>query len=217
MLSHGHYDHTGGIAAVLRSNSRCKIYAHSDALNEKFSQAKNASVSEVGIPQASRDALRQHSARWHITNKPCAVVEGLTATGEIPRQTDYEDTGGSFFLDRTCHTPDLLVDDQAVFFEANRGTVVLLGCAHSGVVNTLRHIRTLNGHRPIHAVLGGMHLGNASSERLRRTLDELGQFGIQQLAPAHCTGMAATAALWQAFPNRCLSCHTGSRFEYDTT
>jgi hypothetical protein len=114
-----------------------------------------------------------------------------------------------------CSRPDPLVDDQAMFFETRDGIVVLLGCAHSGVVNTLQYVDHLTGRKPIHAVLGGMHLIGASAERLARTIEALRNWDIRLLAPAHCTGMAATAALWNAFPGRCTTCHAGSRFEFE--
>ena len=93
--------------------------------------------------------------------------------------------------------------------------MVLLGCAHSGVVNTLQFIDELTGGKPIHAVLGGMHLVQASSQRLSRTLQALRAWDIRMLGPAHCTGMAATAAMWNAFSDRCVSCHVGARFEFE--
>jgi 7,8-dihydropterin-6-yl-methyl-4-(beta-D-ribofuranosyl)aminobenzene 5'-phosphate synthase len=143
------------------------------------------------------------------------VLNGLTVTGTVPRNTDFEDTGGPFFLDAACTRPDPLVDDQAVFFESREGLVVLLGCAHSGVVNTLHYISELTGGKPIHAVLGGMHLVQASPQRLERTIESLRTWHTPLLAPGHCTGMAATAALWNAFPGRCATCHVGTRFEFD--
>lgn len=128
----------------------------------------------------------------------------------------FEDIGGPFFLDRDCGKPDPMSDDQSLFFETNEGTVVLLGCAHSGVINTLRHVRTLTEDRPIHAVLGGMHLVRASSERLSRTIEAFRRLGVERLGPAHCTGAAAIVALWNAFPGQVLPCHVGSRFEFES-
>ena len=136
-------------------------------------------------------------------------------TGPVPRLTDFEDTGGPFFLDEACTRPDPLEDDQSVFLDTTEGTVVLLGCAHSGIINTLRYIRQLTDNHPIQAVIGGMHLVGASSHRIERTIEELKRIGVERLAPAHCTGMPATVALWNAFPGRCQACPVGTRFEFD--
>lgn len=135
-------------------------------------------------------------------------------TGEIPRQNAFKDTGGRFFLDAACTRPDALLDDQALFFDTTEGLVVLLGCAHSGVVNTLEYIQHITGGRPIHTVLGGMHLAAASPERMDKTIAAFRRLNIQRLTPAHCTGMAALAQLWSAFPGRCFSCAVGTRLSF---
>ncbi len=215
VLSHGHYDHTGGLPNALRGNRSPAIYAHPKALEPKFAKSRSGGVEEVGIPNACDRFLLQRRDRLVMTDGATPLSNGLIVTGSVPRETEFEDTGGPFFLDAQCRKIDPLVDDQAVFFESTRGTVVLLGCAHAGVINTLRYVRNLTGGRPIHAVLGGMHLVGASTERLERTIDALREMDIDYLGPAHCTGRAATAALWDAFPNRCISCHVGTQVEFD--
>ena len=137
------------------------------------------------------------------------MLEGIFVTGEIPRQNAFEDTGGRFFLDAACTRPDPLLDDQALFFDTTEGLVVLLGCAHSGVVNTLEHIRHLAGGRPIHTILGGLHLLAGAPERMEKTIAAFRRLDIQGLAPAHCTSLPALAQLWSAFPGRCFSCAVG--------
>ena len=90
---------------------------------------------------------------------------------------------------------------------------MLLGCAHAGVVNTLHYVHELTSGKPIHAVLGGMHLVTASRDRMDRTISELRRFDVERLGPAHCTGFAATAELWKAFPGRCFPCLVGTKTE----
>jgi len=214
ILSHGHYDHSGGLADVLRVN-RPYVFAHPAALEPKFARNQDGTSREIGIPQPCERAIRQHSGSWVATSSPTPVLGDLMVTGPVPRVTDFEDTGGPFFLDAACSRPDPLVDDQAVFFDTRSGIVILLGCAHSGVINTLQYVNQLTGGKPIHAVWGGMHLVGASPQRLARTVESLRSWDIPLLAPAHCTGMAATAALWNAFPGRCTTCHVGRRFEFD--
>ncbi len=214
-LSHGHYDHTGGLADAVRGNRPGAVYAHPDALKPKFARNKDGTSRPIGMPEAAQQALERHRDRLVLLEKPTSLGAGFMLTGPVPRATDFEDTGGPFFLDAQCRTPDPLLDDQAVFFPAAQGTVVLLGCAHAGVVNTLRYVRRLTDDRPIHAVLGGMHLLNASPDRLSRTIEALRELDIACLGPAHCTGRAATAALWHALPDRCISLHVGTRVEYE--
>ena len=92
---------------------------------------------------------------------------------------------------------------------------MILGCGHAGVINTSALRAQLACDRPILAVLGGMHLVNASAARLEMTIKELRRMGVRHLAPGYCTGAVATAALWTAFPERCSSCHVGSTFSFD--
>ncbi len=215
VLSHGHFDHTGGLAEALRTKSPVPVYAHPAALESKFMVHSQGKSRDIGIPFPAKRAVREHAERLVETREPTSVAPGLFVTGPVPRITDFETTGGDFFLDAEGKRPDPLEDDQSVFFDSAAGTVVLLGCAHSGVINTLHYIRRLTNNRPIHAVFGGMHLVGASAERVDRTIEEFHKLEIQRLGPAHCTGIAAIAALWNALPGRCVSCHTGARFEFE--
>jgi 7,8-dihydropterin-6-yl-methyl-4-(beta-D-ribofuranosyl)aminobenzene 5'-phosphate synthase len=215
VISHGHYDHTGGLAEALHDNFSSRLYMHPAALEPKYAGNRGGSAREIGIPYVAQQAVKKHQEQLILIQRPTPVLGGLTATGPVPRETDYEDTGGPFFLDAACRKPDPLIDDQAVFFESTQGTVVLLGCAHAGVVNTLRYVRQLAGDRPIHAVLGGMHLLSASEDRLRKTIEEFRSLGIKKLCPAHCTGRIATAALRKALPEQCLPCQVGAQFEFE--
>jgi 7,8-dihydropterin-6-yl-methyl-4-(beta-D-ribofuranosyl)aminobenzene 5'-phosphate synthase len=142
------------------------------------------------------------------------VLEGVYVTGEIPRVTDYEDTGGLFFLDADCSRTDPLADDQALYFDTADGVVILLGCAHSGVVNTMLRVRELTGGRPLHAVLGGMHLLEADEHRVERTFTMFRELGVSLLGPAHCTGVMATARLRTEFRERAVVCAVGSSLRF---
>jgi 7,8-dihydropterin-6-yl-methyl-4-(beta-D-ribofuranosyl)aminobenzene 5'-phosphate synthase len=215
VLSHGHYDHTGGLPEALKTNSSANVYAHPAAFTHKYVRKTDGSARKIGLPEAAKPVLWSLHGRLVLTERPTFVADRLTVTGQVPRLTDFEDTGGAFFLNHACATPDPLEDDQAVFFDTAEGTVVLLGCAHSGVINTLQYIRQLTADRPIRALVGGMHLVTAAPERITRTIEELRRLNVQQLVPAHCTGMPATVALWTAFPNICATCHVGSTFEFE--
>lgn len=214
VLSHGHYDHTGGLAEVLKTNRHAAVYAHPAALAAKYARKADGSAREIGIPPGSAKALRALPGRVAAIEQPTAIGGGLTATGPVPRVTDFEDPGGPFFLDPPCTRPDPLEDDQSLWFDTDQGIVVLLGCAHSGVVNTLQYVAQLTAQRPFCAVIGGMHLLDAPAERIDRTVEALRQLGVRQVAPGHCTGMAATTALQAAFPNGFSACHVGTVFEF---
>ena len=215
VLSHGHFDHTGGLADALGQAAEAKVYAHPAAFDAKYARNDDGTARDIRMPLKDAVAVREVAAELVETCGPAEVVKGLFVTGEAPRETEFEDTGGPFFLDEKCREPDPLIDDQAMFFETSEGIVVLLGCAHAGVVNTLRYVQRLTDGKPIHTVAGGMHLAGASDERIERTVDAFRELGIQFMGPAHCTGMAPTAALWSAFPGQCFPCATGTRMEFE--
>ena len=210
ILSHGHYDHTSGLAEVLNAAPHAKVFAHPDAFEPKFKRKKTGTGHYIGIPDSGSYAVRSQVTNIITTNEPTEISDGLFVTGEIPRVTTFEDHDGSFFLDEACESPDPFLDDQAMFFNTEQGTVVILGCAHAGVINTLRYIQQLTDGKSIHAVIGGMHLNQASEEQVFRTVEVFRELEVACIGPCHCTGMEATAALWSSFPNNCLWMSAGT-------
>lgn len=208
-LSHGHYDHTGGLPALRRLAPQARLFLHPSALEPKFAGNPDGTSRPVGMADAGREAVSE-AADCTWTVGPSEVGAGVFVTGEIPRVTDFEDTGGRFYRDPGCTQRDPLMDDQAMFFDTAAGVVVLLGCAHAGVVNTLTYIRQITQGRPIHTVLGGMHLLEAGQRRLDRTLACFRELNIQQLGPAHCTGLVPSARIRTEFGDRCVACSVGS-------
>jgi 7,8-dihydropterin-6-yl-methyl-4-(beta-D-ribofuranosyl)aminobenzene 5'-phosphate synthase len=190
VLSHGHYDHTGGIPCLAEHGEIPAVYMHPDALLPKYSLKPDIGCHYIGMSDQARKIIRD-SKKIIYTTQPQEVLGGFYITGPIPRTTDYEDTGGSFFCDAECTQPDLLTDDQAGYFDTENGISVILGCAHAGVINTLLYIKKLCPTRPITSVIGGMHLKNASQTRIARTLKALHKLNIPTITPLHCTGTAA--------------------------
>lgn len=213
VLSHGHYDHAGGLAAaspLLRDG--VTLHAHPQAMEPKYKRGDNG-VRSIGLPPACRDALPR--VRLALSREPVELAPGIRTSGEVPRVHPEETIDEPFCLDPEGRKPDPMLDDQALLIRTPAGTVVVLGCAHAGVVNTLDRVRALTDGAPIRAVLGGMHLGNASERRIGWTIDRLRRFKPGLLAPMHCTGQKAMAALWTAFPDVCAGAGTGARYVFE--
>jgi 7,8-dihydropterin-6-yl-methyl-4-(beta-D-ribofuranosyl)aminobenzene 5'-phosphate synthase len=218
VLSHGHYDHTGGLDAIHNIAPGARIFLHPAAAEAKFTRDADGSSRSIGMKPPALAVIqkaRTDAGAITWTSRPTEVMEGVWVTGEIPRKTSFENTGGRFYLDAACARPDPLSDDQALFFDTPSGVVVVLGCAHSGVVNTGEYIRTLTRGRPIRALIGGMHLLAPAPERVEKTLEAFRRWNIQRFTPAHCSGIAAVAKLWAAFPEQCSSCPVGTTLEFD--
>ena len=209
-LSHGHYDHTEGLPIALSAaRVPVAVHFHPDALQPKFHKTRF-----IGIPPAARDALHAPSVHLHPSREPDEVAPSLFLTGEVPRPHPEESLAEVFHLDPEEKHIDPLFDDQSLFFDTPQGTVVLLGCAHAGVIHILEHVQSLTRHRPIHAVIGGMHLGAATPSRMDWVIDHLRRIAPRILVPMHCTGPGAAAALWTAFPDACRPGGAGSIFEF---
>lgn len=213
VLSHGHYDHTGGLEQVLGKLNRAKLYMHPCAFDAKFGKLNDTGRC-IASPIRDVERIRSHFVDVVFTTGQTRLADGIWVSGEIPRRNDFEDTGGPFFLDEACTQPDPLIDDQALCIESAAGLVVLTGCGHSGLVNTLSHVCELAGCGSIHAVLGGFHLVRASSERIARSVDVLHRFDVQRVGPAHCTGLPATAEILRAFQDRFVALNAGAQLTF---
>ena len=215
-LSHGHYDHTGGLLQALPCFSQAKVYVHANAFCDRFSQNADGQSHPVRSPIESIDWLSPRVGQLiPIDDGPVEIGDGIWLTGPIPRQNDFEDTGGAFYLDEACSEPDTLIDDQAMFMETAEGIVVLLGCAHAGTVNTLQHVCTLTGQKRIHAVIGGMHLLTAGENRMAQTIQQLLKVDVKRVGLAHCTGFPAMARLYAELPDRCFHAGAGSQVTFE--
>jgi 7,8-dihydropterin-6-yl-methyl-4-(beta-D-ribofuranosyl)aminobenzene 5'-phosphate synthase len=214
VLSHGHYDHTGGIPYVLRHAPRAVVYCHPGVLRTRYA-IRNGTARPIHIQQDSRSALEELPAerlRW--ASQALSISERIGVTGAIPRETSFEDTGGPFYLDTEGKIPDPIEDDLAIWIRTEKGAIVCAGCSHAGLVNTLNHVLRLSNGPRVRAVIGGFHLLNAGRDRLDQTIDALQSFEPDVIIPCHCTGEAATDALRTALGEMVSPGAAGMTFQF---
>ena len=214
VLSHGHNDHTGGLAELLRVGPERDIYAHPGIFDPRFREMTDGPPKPIGMP-FTRSHLEGLGARFKLSDEPQKIADGITTSGVVPRKTDFE-TGDTTLLlgceDGTC-CPDPLSDDLSLIVEGEEGLVVVLGCAHSGLVNILNHVRDLKPDIPVKAVVGGTHLGLSGEEQMTRTIAAMVEMGIEKVGASHCTGLAGSARLREALGDSFFFAGVGSVLE----
>jgi len=192
VLSHGHYDHTGAVDFVLQENPDLSVYAHPHGLKTRYSLYPDKAPKEISMPPEQRLLIKNlPDSKLNWVREPQCIAPGVYLTGPIPRIHPLEDTGGPFFDDPEGQFPDLITDDLAMWIETPQGLLVVCGCCHSGLMNTLNYIVETAREKRIWGIVGGLHLKSASEERLAATGEVLQQFNPEFMVPCHCTGEAS--------------------------
>lgn len=212
VLSHGHFDHTGGLRQVLRSiGKEVEVIAHPDIWAAKYSRRQGEEDRYNGIP-FQRQELESLGARFTLTTKPVKITDNIMTTGEIPMVTDFEQLVPNLLVkERADFKLDKLLDDQALVINTEAGLVVILGCAHRGIINTLYHAQQLTGVKEICLVLGGCHLIGATEERIWLTIAALKELGVLRIGVSHCTGLPAAAIMAREFGDSFFFNNVGNR------
>lgn len=201
VLSHGHIDHYGCLLHVLKNtDERCKLFVHPKAYGRKrFVRQKDGTY--VGPWDMDTKVSDQFGSRIEPRIDPSDLGFGVYVSGEIEKKTDFEPGMLNAFVEidgELVH--DEIPDDQSIFIELEgKGIVVLTGCCHAGVVNTLTYAQKMFPEQPVYALIGGLHLNSAEDEQMQKTIEYLSQLQIRYISALHCTGYYAQRILMQEF------------------
>lgn len=199
VLSHGHIDHTSGIALALERSPGVIIHLHPDAVNPKYLMGGNGEPVSIGMPEQSLKAIREKTSRCLFHSSVTRLTEHVYLTGPVPRRTAFEKIVEPFTLDAQGKYPDTVPDDQAMWIETSDGLIILLGCSHAGVVNTVEHIREKSGQKEVRAIIGGMHLMSSDRDTIAATAEAISTWRPGLISPNHCTGEAACSFFKERF------------------
>jgi 7,8-dihydropterin-6-yl-methyl-4-(beta-D-ribofuranosyl)aminobenzene 5'-phosphate synthase len=209
-ISHAHHDHTGGLPALLDQVAEIPLYAHPDLFRERFSRREE--LKSVGL-SLEREALGQRLT-LQLSAEPTEILPGVWTTGEITDRAEPEGRSTRHLVREVeGWEPDPYRDDIALVLETGKGLVVLCGCCHAGLLNTLAHVRRTFGV-DITAVAGGTHLLQADEAHLQYVIEVLRELGLPRLYLNHCTGQRAYVILAQAFGEVVAPCPAGTSLDF---
>ena len=204
-LSHGHYDHSGGLPEVLNLRGDVDVHVHPDVFVDRFHIRPEGDKERrrfVGLP-FKRRYLESLGAHFLFNKDFIEVGKGMFLTGEVARKTPFEKPDPRLFSEMDGKTTqDIFMDDQSLILDTDRGLILILGCAHSGMINTINHVVEKTGKERFFAILGGTHLDFLTLEQLEASILSLKKMTIEKIGASHCTGMKAAFRLHQEFGDR---------------
>jgi len=212
-ISHGHNDHTGGLMEALKicGYREMPVYCHKDIFAERFKVSPKGEV-PTGCP-FPKGELEKSGARFKLNDSPVEILPDVMLTGPIERSFAETNTKSHFIYVNGQKVQDPFVDDQALVISTSKGIVIVYGCAHAGVINTMNHVEKITGEKKFYALVGGTHLLQADGAVLENTLEEVKKRGVEVLGFTHCTGLNSIAYFNTHFPGKSCDASTGFRLE----
>ena len=207
-LSHCHYDHSDGLAGILDTLDRpIPVIAHQEIFRPCF-EINPDGIRHIGIVGQSRYELEQKGAIFTLSNVPINLMTGATTSGEIERITSFEVLEDLYTTIDGRVVQDHEKDDGAVILNFEQGLVVVTGCCHSGIVNTMKQAQKITGVDNIYAVIGGLHFQDASEEKVAKSVEALKE--VEWVFAGHCTGFDGMCRIADVKGEHFKAIHTGT-------
>ena len=222
VMSHGHWDHFNGLTAALDEIGRQEVpvYIHPRMLAKRRFVIKTERGERIRTlpPVCSLQDITDAGGSPRNTDQPVLVAgDTILRTGEIPRQTEYESgfPNHQAFIDGEWVDDSKIVDDNCVIINTKRGLIVVTGCAHAGVVNSVNEAIRLTSVNKVRAIIGGFHLMGARNEsRVNHTIKDLKSISPEMIVPCHCTGAFAQNSIANAFPMAYVTSSVGNLYRF---
>lgn len=217
-LSHGHWDHWGGLAGLLRTYRRAMkkhltFYAGEDHFLTRFNQR---GADRVCMGRLHRDEIERYDIAVESVRAPLLIADGVLLSGEMHEQEPFEPIPDNLRVERDgAIVPDSFLGEQTLIANLKgRGLVVVTSCSHRGIVGICRHAARITGVPKVHAVIGGFHLSGLKEERVTRVVDAFRDLEVDWIVPQHCTGLEAMATMMHRLPQEMVPSSVGSVFTF---
>ena len=216
VLTHCHYDHTRGIARMLREIGKkdVQVIAHPSIFRLHF--VTQPYPRHVGImPGDSKVEIEKAGGSLVLTKDPFVLMPGIMTTGEVKRRTEFEEVRIELkTIENGMVVDDSMLDDISVIANVrDKGLVIVTGCSHAGIINIVSQAIEVADNNKIEGIIGGLHLIDASDTVTRRTVDEFSKLNVAWISAGHCTGFKGQVELHLTFGERFSPLHTGMQFE----